>query len=75
MTSLKHVTCPRCDQPCYELAGHLLSEHKTDQFVPGQHLGGRVRERCVYAGGTYADAVAHIPPLRRKMIDEKGSHW
>lgn len=76
MITATRATCPRCGQECW-LFGHrrVLSEHKTDQLVPHQHPGGRVRERCAYAGGTYADAVAHISPLRRKMIDELESHW
>lgn len=75
MMHVSRVTCPRCGQVCYEFPGHILSEHKTDRVVPGQRDGHRVRERCVYAGGTYADAAAHITPQHRKIIDEQGSHW
>jgi len=68
------VTCPRCGQHCY-LNNGRLSEHKTDQYAPGQRPGGKVRERCVYSGGTWFDATAHISPTRRALLDHNpGMH-
>jgi hypothetical protein len=67
---VKGVTCPACGRACYELGNGKLSQHKTDQYVWGQRAGGRVRERCVYSGGTWADAEARIAPLRRLLIDK-----
>lgn len=68
------VTCPACGQGCYEYTDWTLSEHKTPYFVPGQPPGGKVRERCVYSGGTWADAKAKITPWRRKVLDDN-ARW
>lgn len=67
------ITCPRCGGFCYELADGTMSDHKTDQFIFGQKRHGRIRERCVYGGGTYQDANNKITPLKRKMIDARES--
>lgn len=63
------ITCPKCGCGCYEFIDGTLSEHLTDNYVWGQRKGGKIRERCVYSGGTFADAEARITPLRRTMID------
>jgi len=64
------TTCPQCGQYAPLIAdGTRLGEHRTEFYVLGQIRGGRRRERCPYSGGTVADAVAGIPPLRRKTID------
>lgn len=63
------TTCPGCQQPCRELNNGKLSEHKTANYVCGQRPGGRLRERCVYSGGTWQDARDRISPLRRSMLD------
>lgn len=70
MNVRRGLICPACGEPCYEYTNGKLSEHKTDNFVPGQRAGGRVRERCIYSDGTWDDARKHVTPLRRKMIDE-----
>ena len=64
------TTCPRCGQYARLIKGGThLGEHKTEYYVMGQIRGGRRRERCAYSGGTVADALAGIPPLRRKTND------
>lgn len=64
------TTCPRCKQYAPLIKGGThLGEHKTEYYVIGQIRGGRRRERCAYGGGTVADALAGIPPLRRKTFD------
>lgn len=63
------MICPGCKQPCRVLKSGKLSEHKTANYVAGQRPGGRIRERCVYSGGTPRDAAARISPLRRAILD------
>lgn len=63
------VICPGCGQPCRALKNGKMSEHKTANYVAGQRRGGRIRERCVYSGGTFHDARLRISPLRRAMLD------
>ena len=61
------MRCPRCQQFCYRLTGDVLSEHKGDSFAPFRNY----RERCVYSGGTIADAQQSITPLRRRRMDRE----
>lgn len=64
------TTCPRCRQYARLIKGGThLGEHKTEHYAIGQRPGGRIRERCPYSGGTFADAQASIPPLRRRTND------
>lgn len=63
------MICPRCGRHCRIGKGGKMSEHKTDNYALGQHPNGRVRERCVYSGGTLQDARDKITTLRRAMID------
>jgi hypothetical protein len=76
--SLTHGVCPVCHQPC-SFRGERISEHRTDMFVLGQPRGGRRRERCVYSGGTWADAKLRVTPLARRMLDrgyrKLGGRW
>lgn len=71
-------TCPVCRQPC-RLYGERIGEHKTDMYALGQARGGRVRERCVYSGGTWSDAKLRVSPLVRRMLDlgyrKLGGKW
>lgn len=66
--------CPACGQPC-RLYGERLGEHRTEFYV----LGGRRRERCVYSGGTWADAKVRVPPFARRMLNrgyrKLGGKW
>lgn len=65
------MICPGCGQVCRELKTGVLSEHRTQFYVCGQRPGGRIRERCVYSGGTWRDAKDRISPLRRRLLDRR----
>lgn len=59
------MTCPRCKCFCFHMSDGTLNEHRTDFYA----LGTNRKERCVYSGGTVADAEASITPLRRRAIE------
>lgn len=73
------TVCPVCRQPCRLLAGDRLGEHKSDMYAIGQVRGGRIRERCIYSGGTWSDARLRVPPYARRMLNrgyrKLGGRW
>ena len=76
--TITHGICPACKQPC-TFRGEIIGEHRTEMYALGQPRGGRVRERCVYSGGTWADAKLRVPPRARRMLDrgyrKLGGRW
>jgi len=64
------MICPRCHCFCFRMNDGTLNIHRTDFYA----LGTNRKERCVYSGGTLADAEASITPLRRRTIDRERSN-
>lgn len=61
---IAHVICGGCGAGCWELNTGVLSEHRT-----GMYTESGARERCIYSGGTWADARTKITPRQRVRLD------
>lgn len=59
------MLCPQCKQYTNILTGNILGQHRRDTY----YLCSNRKEHCWYSGGTIADAIAGITPLKRKTLD------